>query len=213
VSYERFGPFFDGKIIEEAIKDTLRKWLPTYVARLEFETGREARSVKLPRTYRSTPTFGKYKDDQLPLVMVVCPGLSETPRRNGDGTYDARWHVGVAIVLGAKDDEATESLAKQYGATIRDLLLQHKTLGGVVNRLGWEHEQYDDIPRERLKTLGSAQMIFWVEKENIVNDKGGPGQPEPLPDPYEPYGDWPHVREGGVIVDVQPESIDPEEEP
>jgi hypothetical protein len=187
-----FDLVVDGSMVEAAARETLDEWFPTYLAELERQRGRDARSLPLPRSYHTAPTFETWPEDQLPAVVIVSPGLAGAPVKNGRGRMHAPWALGIGVVVSARDQASTNEIAKLYAAAVRALLLQRGSLGGFAAETEWVDERYDDLPAAGERTLGAGQAIFVVQVENVVYANGGPvAVPD---DPYATPAGWPLVQ-------------------
>src|SRR5262245_7939817 len=80
----------------------LTKWVPTYPAELERQTEREPGSLPVPRAWTTATSFDKWPEDQLPAVLVISPGLLEPPNGEGDGSYRAKYSLGIGVITSAR---------------------------------------------------------------------------------------------------------------
>lgn len=196
-----FGQLKHGGLVEDAALATLKDWMPAYVAELERQTGRTARSLPQIRSWVLRPEFEYWPEDlQTPAIVVVSPGLAgERPTKTGDGYYRASWSLGVAAVCEASTQEATRELARVYAAAVRGCLLQRRSLEGAMRITDWVDESYDDIPTEKRRTIAAGMNVFTVEMEQVVSVAEGPRGAPPL-DPYLDPGDWPVVETAEVEI-------------
>jgi len=199
-----FQPIFDGYLLTQAVTATLKAWYPTYIREIELQRGWPPGEIPPPRTYAERWKFDSYPDDQIPAVIVVCPGMAEPPTRDGDGVYSGWWMLGVGIIAAANTEDNSERLAKTYGAAARLILSQKQYLDNT-----WEFgaaeiadESYQDIPdMEQSRTMRAAQVIARVFVEGMWNKFGGPRYPV-QPDPEtQPGSQWPEVEE--VFIDIE----------
>lgn len=198
-----FGQIVDADQVEAAVLETLRKWLPTYLAEIERQRGiTPPGSLPRPRSWTVASSLDKWPDHPLPAVFAVSPGLAEEPLRTSRGGYRAPWGVGVAAVVSAKDRAASRRLAAMYGAAIRTCLLQHRSLAGFATGLDWIDEDLDNAPPEQARTLAIAQELFVVTVDRVLDPAAGPAQPDPEADPTEPYDDWPTVQTTDLDVEA-----------
>jgi hypothetical protein len=196
-----FGPIIDANQVEEAVRDTLRDWFPTYLREFCLQRSMPPDSLPIPRAYVVSGDNDREPEDQLPAVVVVSPGLSESAYQEGDGTFRAPWAVGVGIFTSAKDRESTEKLVRMYCAVARTIMLQKQSLGGFADGTMWLDEDFDEVEFDDTRTIGAGLVEFVVTVANVVNRRGGPAYPDP-PDPDEqPGSNWPLVDE--VIIDEQ----------
>lgn len=182
---------------------TLRLWYPTYIQEIEHQRGWHRGDIPSPRTYTERWQFTSYPDDQIPLVVVVSPGMAEAPVRDGEGVYSGWWIIGVGIVAAAATEDNSERLAKVYGAAARGILTQKAYLDDSWEFSGCEvmDESYDEVPdMEQARTMRSVQIVCRMYVENMYNRYGGPQHPIP-PDPdSQPGSQWPEVEEAFTEV-------------
>lgn len=194
-----FGPIIDANQVEEAVRDTLQLWFPTYLRELEDQRGMTMNDLPDPRAYVVSGDNDREPEDQLPAIVVVSPGLAENPMQDGDGLFRAPWSVGVGIFTSARDRESTEKLVRLYCAVARAIMLQKQSLGGFADGTTWLDEDFDEIEFDDTRTIGAGLVEFTVTVAGVVNRRGGPAAPTP-PDPVgQPGSNWPLVEE--VIVD------------
>jgi hypothetical protein len=196
------GPIVSASDVERAALDTIVKWASTYLGEAEDQHNRERGSLPRPRSFTTTNSFDKWPEDQLPCVLLVCPGLVEQPMAQGNGMYRATFAVGVAVIVSARTETETEALAKLYVAAIRTLLIQQQSLGGFAAQTEWLDETYDDLPSEDMRSLGAGQAIFAVHVDDLSRRYTGPPHPtaEPPEPPYAPLPDDPTATDVGVKV-------------
>lgn len=203
MSDDIFGPIFDGSLLTRAALTTLKDWFPTYLREIEFQRGLELGKIPPPRTYVERWRFDSYPDDQIPIVVAVCPGMVSPPSVDGDGTMSGWWALGVGIIAAANTEDNSERLAKIYGAGARMILSQKSYLTDdwEFNGIDILDEDYRDVPDiEQARTMRSAQVVSRVQVLSIGNKYGGPAHPYE-PDPIEqPGSQWPEVEE--VFVDI-----------
>jgi hypothetical protein len=203
-----FGQVIDGAQVDEAVESFLRRWLPVYLAQMAEDRGLPRDAFPAPKTWATSTEFTIEKVTQLPAILILNAGLSEPPIREGDGSYRAKWMIGIAVVVTAGGDDPLRSvnrLAKRYGAAIRLLLIHHPSLEDPnVEGTTWEDENYDDIPADQDRSMASARLVFEVEYRAVANSYDGPVLPsDPPPDPTTPYPDWPTIDDlDHVHIDV-----------
>lgn len=184
-----FGPIIDKGYIERSLVERSKLWLPTYLSEMERRTDREPQS--LPHV-RSWPTHNEFEalpgEEQLPMCVIVSPGLASDPIKSGEGTYRAVWQVAFALVVSARDLDASRDLAGVYSAAVRTMAVQRAFRRGLGYRsIDWTGERYDDLDINDERTLAVARITFNVDVDRVANIKAGPDAPVPLPDHHEPY--------------------------
>jgi hypothetical protein len=81
------GPIVSGHDVEQATLAVLRRWMPTYLAEAERQTGRVVGSLPVIRGWTVATTFDKWPEDQLPAIVLISPGLASPPDADGSGEY------------------------------------------------------------------------------------------------------------------------------
>lgn len=198
ISTDVFGEITTGTEIKNAVIETLQTWLPTYLQEVEHQLDRPRGDIVAPKVYKKTNTFDTIDVVNIPVCLVVCPGLAGRPAHEGDGYYRAPFTLGIACIVSARDEESTKEVADIYGAAVRACMLQKRlSVTGLDSDVDWIEESYDDIPEQDSRTLGAAQVIFTVTVYDVVSRIGGPLAPA---DPVkQPGSEWPFV--GDVVID------------
>jgi hypothetical protein len=197
------GPIVSAYDVEAAALATLRKWVSTYLGETEAQHGRVRNSLPRPRSYTTSNSFDKWPEDQLPCILLICPGTIDVPLASGDGKYRVRFGLGVAAIVSTSQAVQTEETAKLYVAALRTCLIQQRSLGGFAAGTDWLDETYDDLPSEDGRSLGAGQAVFAVEVDDISRRYSGPPNPGadvPVP-PYAPLPTDPIADP--VVVDLQ----------
>lgn len=211
-----FGDIIDGDQIEQAMLAMLKLRLPTYIDEVaqqrEHDLGRGA--YQYPKSWIVTREFDKWPENKLPCVIVISPGMVDEPVKRKDGKYTGSWYVALAVVVSARSPQGTNRTAKRYGAALRACVLQNATLEGALRGTrvkDWVSEEYDSLPEEESRYLGSANLIFTVEVDDVTNAYKGPRDWEPdeedeeeKPEPeHSPdYGDEPTAHPDRLTADV-----------
>lgn len=203
-----FGRIVTAEQVEQAVIETLQLWLPTYLRQMEVVGERPDQSLRPPRHYKTANRFENWPDDQLPVAVVVSPGLREAPRRLGSGEFNAKWTVGIGIVCSADNAQNTNSLAKAYAAAVRAVLTQKPDLGGFAAGVEWLDETYDDAPVEAGRTLASGQVVFAIQVNSVLDTFRGPVTPTVTPEANPPGWSTPPNR---YTIDTVEVTVDKEE--
>lgn len=205
-----FKPILDGGMVEFWAMETLQDWFQVYTEELELQRialgmPDQRGSHPLPRSYHIAEELDKEAADQLPAIVLVCPGTNgQPPKKDGRGQYRATWMLGVGLFVSANTREATKDLVRFYAAVVRAILVQKPSLGGHAFRTTWLDESYDDnylFPDTQ--TISAGQVIFEVEVDNVVTHGAGPVTP---PDPPVQPGSENH-RVEHVIIDLKKEPL------
>lgn len=206
-----FGRIVTNFDVEEAVRENLELWLPSYMAEVARQHSIDPSKLVAPRKpYAIRSRFQQITSADLPLVAIMSAGLGGPPERRGDGAHTASWAVGVGTVFEAPGDTARE-LAGIAGAAIRALMVQHSEQGGIdvddtpgiATSTIWVDERYDDLRPGEEGDRASARMMFLVTIDNVVNEKGGPRD---VPtDPDAPVADWPTAQPGKISTTIDRE--------
>lgn len=190
-----------GHEIRDAVKDTIEKWIETYLAEIERREGMDPRSLPLPADYVTVRNdrLDKWPESQLPAVIIMSPGTSRRPSRKGD-VVSAVFAVNVAVIVSSSDQEETLITAERYAAALLLLFTEQASLGGFAQTTLWGGQRWDSLPPEDGRTLASTINVFEVVVGTAVELHGGPG--EPPEDPYE-ASDWPVAQT--THLDIYPE--------
>jgi len=166
--------------VEEAVISTLEPRLAYYMTQLGYPA---------PRSYTRATSFDKFPEDQLPTIIVSCPGLNDQPRRAGDGSYLVDWFVGVGAMVEARTEDDTRKAARKVAALIRAIILQQPSLGGFADGVTWLNENYDQLELPKRRSLASAELEFSIRVAGVVNAYELPYMPEmegiPTPSNYD----------------------------
>jgi hypothetical protein len=201
-----FGRIVTAYDVEQWCLATLRKWSSTYLAELERKNGIDVGDLARIRSWRTTPSFDKWPEDQLPAALLLSVGLSEPPLKEAGGVYRARWQMGLACVVSARTEALSRRNAMIYVAAHRALLTQKQSLDGQPGARGvvWQDENYVDLPYDDIRSLCSGQAIFTVEFDDVTTSEKGPVTPDdPLPI-GPPWPSWQQVEEVDVEIDNVP---------
>lgn len=193
-----FGQIVTAAQVEAAVISTLRTYLPHYLAEVERQSGAEP-AIATPRTYRVWTESDTWPSDQLPAVIVACPGTSDTRRTAGG--YEADWDVRVGVIVRTSDQASTRRLAGIYAAATRAVLVQRPALGGRALATVWTGEEIDSEPDSgQTWGLGTTRVVVTVPQ--VVDPDQGPTWPDgpDVPDPAEPWPDWAAVTRVDTTV-------------
>ena len=206
----RYGRIISNRTVERAMKGCLEVWIDPYLGEIERIEGYEPGQIKRPLGIVTSSEFGKWPEDQLPMLLIVSPGLTGAPVRRSEGKWDATWSVGVSPIVSDVDDEGTRDLAGAYTTAVRAAIMQHQSLKSPVEPDGfgagtvWIGETYADIPIGQTRTLGSGVAMFGVQVQTAVIEQAGPRNFETEGTPEDP-GPWPDVQ--SVEVRTRPVPI------
>ena len=180
-----YGPLYGGHSIQEAYYATIQKWLPSYIFDINRKLGSDV--LQVPDEYRYRPDYRTLPRTAVCAVLVVVPGTTGTPDRQGDGRLRTTWEAQVsAFVFGTKDWQQTQALTHAYAAAIRACIVQHPSLDGFAETTTWHNERYAEGEHSSTRTTGLAIIDFETTLENTMNVFDGPPDPSVYPSPMGP---------------------------
>lgn len=194
----QFGRIISDDQIENAVVDTLRKWMPTYLAEVERQRDLQPGFYQRPAdsSYILHTDFDKWPEEMLPVVEVISPGVDDDPPRKGAGTYHANFMIGVICIVSASGQVESRRYAHRMGAAVRAILTQKASLDQQLDEsvygTAWLGERNNELPSDSERSIWAIRQLFLVQVSTVL-ERGGPINPDPLPDPEAPAGDWPVV--------------------
>lgn len=191
-----FGPLVRRREVEQAVEDTVKLWLPSYLGQAGRDTDRQDGGDKpaipdvLPESYLRRRDIATWAGDRLPVVITHCSRTTDV-HRGADGYYTVSWAVEVGAVTSTKFEDDTWDLADIYAAEICRLLIQHSSLGGFATDVEWVGDSYpDDILPEKQRSLAGGVVSLIVTTDYARKRRAGP-QGRPQDNPRDPYPDPP----------------------
>lgn len=194
----QFGRIVSDDQVEDAVVATLKKWTPTYLAEVERQRGLEPGYYQRPvdSSFLLHTDFDKWPEEMLPVVEVISPGVDDDPPRKGAGDYHAHFLIGVIGIVSGADQFESRRFAHRMGAAIRAILTQKasldQALDGTVFGTSWLGERNNELPSDSERSIWAIRQLFLIQVSNVLQ-RGGPINPDPLPDPEAPPGDWPTI--------------------
>jgi hypothetical protein len=199
-----FGRVVSGFDVESWVLALLRKWSSTYLAELERQHGYAAGTFPRVRGWAYGPTFDKWPEDQLPGVLVVTPGITPPPTRDGDGVYRVRFNVDVGCAVSARTQGDAHEIATLFVAAHAAIVAQRPSLEGHAIASTWLDLRLDPLAYDDTRALYAGFATFAIEVDDVLTTLAGPVQPDPEPDELDPYPLWPLVETHDEVVDNYP---------
>lgn len=194
-----FGDLFGGDQIDAALIDVLETWMPTYLKEMARQRKLKV-SFDRPRSIVAVAEFDRWPEEQLPSIVIVNPGMTGTPLKDGGGTYRARWAVDICISVSAATQAETRRNSQLYIAAARGCIMQRRSLGHGMKGIDWGGEEYTLIDADKRRSLAGAKASFVIERENILTVGAGPTDPDVTPQPE----DWQTVETAEATVEKEP---------
>lgn|GEM_PF-2161114 len=201
-----FGPSIHERHVQYAVRDTIQRWIETYLAAAERRAGLEPRSTPVPDpgnyVLKDDGRLSKRPEDQLPAICILCPGTAEEASVDGEGLYRVPFLVNVAAIVTSGDPGYVSDLAKLYTSALRDLLIHNGSLGGFAQTSEWKGSRTDDLKPEDDRSIAAGVNVFHIYVPGVV--QRGAGLKAPPAEPYE-LPELPTVEEVDVVL--KPEEI------
>lgn len=193
-----FGPLFSAHVLEDAARETLQGWLPTYLAEIKSQYG-----VQLPpiKSWATLDSYDRWPEQALPAALIIAGGIGQggAPEEYGGGYYRAGWALGVSVTIEHPKANAARKIARLYAAAVRGVILQRRSLGLAGVETVWVDEGYGSVPVNERRTRAQAENVFVVTVDEVVSWQMGPKAAEP---PAEVPTDYPEITEVDVDVEV-----------
>lgn len=186
--------------LEEGAIKTLVEYYPTYIRHLEQELGLPVGNIPPPVHYSNRNSFDLLPGERFPKVVVISPGLVDTPTRKGDGQYRASWRLGIGIANPHSDETVANMRIKIYSACARAIIEHNQRIVEQVAETHWVDETYDDLAIVNQNQLcKGAAVYFTVDCEDVVTKWAGPDVPDDEPYVFGIVED--------IIIDIAKEAI------
>ena len=174
---DQFGPIVGGDDVRSALVATINLYAPSYIAEVSarmMASGAIATPLDEFGTWRNEPDYRTLTTNRAPAYMVQVQGTQGVPETFGNGLVAAKWLVDVETVVWGTDWQDTQTLVLAYDKILRSIILQHRSLGGVVNGTAWLGTVYKELDRVNTRTLGGSTSRYAVTVLDSVNVNGGP---------------------------------------
>jgi hypothetical protein len=189
-------------LVERALRDHLKAWLPSHLRRVAVENGLTARALPEPRSWPTASEYDLQPHEQLPAVFIVANGKTGAGERGPNG-WRATWSCEVAVAVAAQSEEKARELAGMLLAAVETALLWHPTLDGLAEHITWGAQ---DLAVGRTgRTAGRAhRAVFGAQFDLVIPQaisRRPPEEPaDPPSDPYEPPETPPALETADITV-------------
>lgn len=182
-----FGRIVTSTQVEAAVVDTLRTWLPDYLAEVCRQSGRDPATLPPPVAgdIFAMAQMQRRTSDKLPSIVVNVTGETK-PVKMGRGKFRFTWPLDVVIGVGARDMQLALEGRGIYAGAVRALLVQKCGLDGFAAAIRPVGAAYDDATQSETRdTIGFAHMQFEIDVDDVVAHGMGPATPsvDPLVEP------------------------------
>ena len=185
-----FGPIILETDVDEAVYGTLRKWIPTYLTKIELERSFPNKTFPRPpkQSYTNTIEEDEFTDTMLPAVIVTTAAIEARPAKDGDGFYNGGYLCIVSGIVRGPTPPETRRNASILGACIRRVLLQQGDLDGFASETRWESSRIRRINQSSQagRYLAASSQTFTVYVDKVLNEQNGPWEVDPVYPPADP---------------------------
>ncbi len=172
-----YGPSIDAEDVHQAVTDFVTRWFPSYIAEIGARKGFARTKLETFASMTNVDALDKWPEHKLPALITFIPGTDRPPTRNGDGSYDATWPLGLGVVVKGKDRDSTYRLLMAYMSALRMLFLQHGSIDGFAESTTWEGDDYDQMPFDAGRTIRAGIVSFVITVSDVVSTRHGVSTP------------------------------------
>lgn len=134
--------------------------------------------LQLPKTVKVREEARHFADDQLPAIILVSPGTSEQPRRDGAGVYEIKMPLAVTAIVKKGTEDLAREIAGIHAAAAAAVLLQClPRVDDRVTSVIWDGFLTTDTPDSTARTLHVCVHQLTLTVRDAMNDMGLPGFP------------------------------------
>jgi hypothetical protein len=211
-----FGQFISPEDVIDAAVETLRTWLPTYMAEVERQKGLQPRTIPRPPTpesYHGGVDLETWVGADTPEVMVLAKPSGPPERFASSYTQGYTLTVGCLCIgtgstLAERPEDDARIVASYLGAATM-LLVQQPALGGLTERLVMIAAPDVSLPDSEKRAIAQVVTEFEVWVTEIVSETAGPVGPTPQESPgytgpEEPFTPAPTVTSEHLTVKTEP---------
>jgi hypothetical protein len=197
------GRLTSGLNVERAALVILKQRLETYLGEAAAQAAvkpAEVATIQKVESWSVISEYERWPEANLPAVIIAAPGIRGEPEKNGDGSYNVTWTLGVTVVVAGATPPKARKYAQIYAAAVRGAVLQARTLGDGLKVADWIDEVYETTKREERRTVVAGTVVFAVNQRDVVNWRSGPGAdwPDEIPE------DFPVIEQVDVESEIKP---------
>jgi hypothetical protein len=206
-----FGPLVSAADVEDQLQTVLERWFPTYLYAVERHVNTVPGTLPLPRGIVRSSGIEKFPEDQLPVLIIASPGLTDPPMADGAGYYTATWRIHLGVQVVAAPNRRALELARWYTLALRACVLQQQQDPELpapivpIVRVDWRDERYDllDSIDDRTVCVGVVELA--VPAAMVTQRNAGPLDPIIGPQPPDPNAPaWPVAATVDTTVTKEP---------
>ncbi len=212
-----FGPIVSNWLIEQRVIETLRSWMPEYIAELERKEGLPHGTIPRPPAPESVHggiDMESWTQDTTPQVIVVVKPQGRPDNLRGDGSYGQGYDIEVGCACVSTGSELAERPEDDARATVAYLgaasmlLVQKPILGGITEQLHMTGAPTVSAPNPDRKDIALCTTTFEMWVSAIIEEGKGPVTELPreapeFPGKEEPWPEGPEVKTAKETLTVK----------
>jgi hypothetical protein len=181
------GPIVLHSDIEAAVRDTLKEWVPYYLAEIDEAQGRDRGKTEAPRAWITRSEGDPWLEQTPPALLVHCAGTIDKPKKHGpSATYGAWWQVNIGITAGGATEQGSFDLAGRMAGAVLYVVTQQSDMGGLAGETLWGGSSIAPVPPHRTVMACECIAELWIA--HVVDTRGDLPRVAPTPrsDPADP---------------------------
>lgn len=196
------GPIVLTADVETAVRDTLKTWVPFYLADIDDQQDRPRSgpgATVPPRSWSIASENDRWLEETAPALLVACPGTMDQPERHGaGGSYGAWYQVNIGVTASGATEAGSRDLVSRHAGAVVYTLAQQRTMGGLVEDTEWLGHRADVIDRDR--KLAAVEILARVYVGGVVDTRGPLIPRDVPPTPTDPAAPTPTPHTARVTV-------------
>lgn len=166
-----FGPVHTPNEVEVVFRETIKRWMPTYLRFMERRSGKKVKAYPNVKSYRFADTMEeRFPEQQIPAVQIMLAEDADVIVEGDTGSI--AYNGTIDVLCSTPQPESARRAAQTYAFAIGLLLEQQiakqTTVDGSVPILGfgWEKLGVPAVgkPDARWLAVGSISITARIEK-------------------------------------------------
>jgi hypothetical protein len=202
-----FGRIAHAGLVEDAVRDTLQKWLSTFLSEAEDQWGLPKGTISRRWAWVRTIDPQSLGPAMVTTIAVQNVGAVGGVHENGDGSLDISEGINVAVFTKGRNRDESLDHARMLLIAVMACLRAQRSLGGFADTTRILDYGYDLVRGTQERTLAGAELVLRVDVSDVAGNSQGPDLPDPLPEPPDAgsYPDYPQYTADTVHVTVDVE--------
>jgi hypothetical protein len=172
--------------VEDAVMETLKKWLSTELRVIEEDLGLVAGHYQRPQSWGVHGDFDKFPEEAMPSVIVISLGAADVGRE-GNKKIRTAYDIAVAVFASSTDFNKSRLFAYRLSGAAKAVMIHRQSLDGALDGTvrGVNHTggQNGEMPVDGERTVWASRQTYSVEVANTITMSAGPSAPDSTPPP------------------------------